>query len=169
MRAFADCEYRPDWYLDSRLQGTLNHEARTHRKDDLWRYLFAACFRQTSDKPFRINDFPRGLKPNHENVKEESDSYKFADRFSVQTKDAPSRTVVSHIRKDGHYYIHYDPVQCRSLTVREAARLQTFPDNYLFEGSKTDQYEQVGNAVPPLLSYQIAQQVSELLNGHDNS
>ena len=163
------CNYRPDWFLDPLLQGTLNHEARTHRKDDLWRYLYAACFRQTSDKPFRINDFPTGLKPNHENVKEESDSYKFADRFSVQPKDKPSRTVVNHIRKDGHYYIHYDPTQCRSLTVREAARLQTFPDNYFFEGSKTDQYGQVGNAVPPLLSYQIAQQVADLLNGHDKS
>ena len=162
----ADCDYLPDWFLDDHLQGTLNHEARTHRKDDLWRYLYAACFRQTSDKPFRINDFPTGLKPNHQNVQEESDSYKFADRFSVQPKDKPSRTVVNHIRKDGHYYIHYDPTQCRSLTVREAARLQTFPDNYFFEGSKTDQYGQVGNAVPPLLSYQIAQQVAELLNGH---
>ena len=163
------CKYRPDWFLDPLLQGTLNHEARTHRKDDLWRYLYAACFRQTSDKPFRISDFPTGLKPNHENVKEESSSYKFTDRFSVQPKDKPSRTVVNHIRKDGHYYIHYDPTQCRSLTVREAARLQTFPDNYFFEGSKTDQYGQVGNAVPPLLSYQIAQQVAELLNGHDKS
>lgn len=169
LQEVAECSYKPEWYLDPRLQGTLNHEARTHRKDDLWRYLYAACFRQTSEKPFRINDFPKGLKPNHKNVKEESDSYKFADRFSVQTKDAPSRTVVSHIRKDGHYFIHYDPAQCRSLTVREAARLQTFPDNYFFEGSKTDQYEQVGNAVPPLLSHQIARQISRLLNGHDNS
>ena len=161
-----DCKYKPEWFLDDRLQGVLNHEARTHREDDLWRYLYAACWREENDRPLRINDFPAELKPKHRNVEEVLDNYKFADRFRVQAEDSPARTVVSHIRKDGHYYIHYDPAQCRSLTVREAARLQTFPDNYFFEGSRTDQYGQVGNAVPPLLSYQIAERVASLIKLH---
>ena len=164
----SDCEYKPDWFVDKRLPGTLNHEARTHREDDLWRYIYAACYvdsltRDGLDRPFRISDFPTGLQPNHRSTESALTKGNFADRFSVVPKCAPSRTVVNHIRKDGHYYIHYDPSQCRSLTVREAARLQTFPDNYLFEGSRTDQYGQVGNAVPPLLSYQIAELVAELL------
>lgn len=157
-----------DWFSDERLAGTIQHHARTHRKDDLWRYMFAACAIRETGRPFRIGDFPEGLRPQHKNIAAALSDGRFADRFCVVPEHAPSRTVMSHIRKDGHYYIHYDPAQCRSLTVREAARLQTFPDNYFFEGNRTEQYEQIGNAVPPYLSYQIAGRIAELLERRRN-
>jgi len=128
-----DNRHDPLGVEDERLVGTLNHNARSHRADDLWRYIFAACFTERNNQRFQIGDFPTGLRPRHKNIDSALTNSTFVDRFSVQPKDAPSRTVVSHIRKDGHYYIHYDPTQCRSLTVREAARLQTFPDNYFLK------------------------------------
>lgn len=149
-------DYRPDWYIDPRIEGTFNHSTRGHIVNDLWRYLYAACFAEVHDRSPTLVDFPALLLPKHKNVSEAMNGSQFSDRFRVQRYRSPSTTVTSHISKDGHYYIHPDPRQCRSLTVREAARLQTFPDNYFFTGPRTSQYVQVGNAVPPLLAVQIA-------------
>lgn len=152
------------WYADPRLNGICNHETRSHIKEDLWRYAFASCYAEHSGMSPQLCDFPEALLPKHANVKEAVKGQKFGDRFRVQVADRPSSTITSHISKDGHYFIHYDSSQYRSLTVREAARLQTFPDNYFFEGSRTSQYHQVGNAVPPLLAYKIAGIVSSLID-----
>ena len=143
------------WYHDPNLKGAANHESRSHLVQDLKRYLFSSMYAKTY-KSFPLlpeyEKYSSELLPNHKNAK----SGIFVDRFRVQLPDQPATTVTSHISKDGHYYIHYDYEQCRSLTVREAARIQTFPDNYLFCGSRTAQYHQVGNAVPPLLANKIA-------------
>jgi DNA (cytosine-5)-methyltransferase 1 len=149
------------WYLDPKIGGVTLHETRSHMESDLHRYLFAASFAREERRSPKLRDFPDVLLPSHENIG--SDSTPFIDRFRVQIGNQPSTTVVSHISKDGHYYIHPEPSQCRSLTVREAARLQTFPDNYFFEGNRTQQYHQVGNAVPPLLARKIAEIVLRLL------
>lgn len=152
------------WYSDSRLGGVCNHETRSHIKEDLWRYAFASTYAIYSGGSPQLRDFPQALLPKHANVKEAIRGQKFGDRFRVQVANRPSSTITSHISKDGHYFIHYDPRQYRSLTVREAARLQTFPDNYFFEGTRTSQYHQVGNAVPPLLAYKIAGIISSLID-----
>lgn len=153
-----------NWYLDERIGGVTLHSARHHMCSDLDRYLYASAFAEAYGASPRLRDFPLGLLPDHQNTIEALTTSNFSDRFRVQLASQPSTTVVSHIRKDGHYYIHYDPSQCRSLTVREAARLQTFPDSYLFEGTRTEQYQQVGNAVPPLLAKQLATVVLNIIS-----
>lgn len=155
-------DYLRQWLEDKRLGGVIQHVSRGHMPTDLQRYLFAASYAQKFSISPKIKQFPRVLLPKHKNVTDEN--VPFDDRFRVQLKDFPSTTIVSHISKDGHYYIHYDPQQCRSLTVREAARLQTFPDNYFFEGNRTHQYVQVGNAVPPLLAKKLAEVVAQLFD-----
>jgi DNA (cytosine-5)-methyltransferase 1 len=157
--------YRPDWFYDPRLGGVCNHLSRAHMESDLWRYFFLSCYAAVHKATLKLPKFPTSLLPDHENLKKvESDKFIFKDRFRVQVRCQPATTITSHIAKDGHYFIHPDPLQCRALTVREAARLQTFPDNYFFAGPTTAQYQQVGNAVPPLLAVQIANIVSKIFD-----
>lgn len=133
------------------------HQARPHIERDLNIYRIAVEQWDKEKKRLNYNDLPSELKT-HNNRKS------FLDRFKVVTKEGPSHTVVAHISKDGHYYIHPDAEQNRSLTVREAARIQTFPDDFYFEShsgkpSRTAAFKQIGNAVPVLLAKQIALQI----------
>lgn len=155
------------WLSDERLGGVIQHETRSHMRSDLHRYLFVAAYGKVKKVSPKIADFPTSLLPKHDNVN--AISVPFADRFRVQLKKSQSSTIVAHIAKDGHYFIHYDPSQCRSLTVREAARLQTFQDNYFFAGNRTEQYTQVGNAVPPLLARKIASVVLKFMEAWNRS
>jgi DNA (cytosine-5)-methyltransferase 1 len=169
--SFGDCypagEPAPDPTLPVELRNWIRgrsnvltgHESRSHQPQDLHRYFFAACWADSRGETPSSSEFPDLLAPDHENWK----SGHFADRFRVQLLDSPSKTITCHIARDGHYYIHPLPSQCRSFTPREAARIQTFPDDYHFLGPRTSQYVQIGNAVPPWLSRQIAGIVHDLL------
>jgi len=103
----------------------------------------------------KYNELPKNLK-SHKN-----DTH-FIDRFKSLDFNDVSHTLVAHISKDGHYYIHPDINQNRSITVREAARIQTFPDNFYFESSRTAAFRQIGNAVPVVLSKKIASAIEEI-------
>ena len=165
VRSYNKPRYMTDWFVDNNLRGVCNHSSRSHMKDDIYRYFFVSCFGRIYNRTPLLKDFPTELLPHHFNVRAAINERNglFSDRFRVQLRNTPATTITSHISKDGHYFIHFDPRQCRSLTVREAARIQTFPDNYFFEGPQTSQYQQVGNAVPPLLANQIAYIVYNIL------
>ncbi|MBR5292173.1 MAG: DNA cytosine methyltransferase [Clostridia bacterium] len=131
------------------------HQARPHTKQDL--EIYRIIVESWNEKNVRISytDLPERLRT-HNNTK------CFLDRFKVVAGNLSyAQTVVAHICRDGHYYIHPDIKQNRSLTPREAARIQTFPDNYYFESvtvkpSRTLAYKQIGNAVPVCLAHSVA-------------
>ncbi len=126
------------------------HAARPNTARDIEIYKIAIALWNKRHQRLNYNDLPEELKT-HKNRQS------FVDRFKVVEGDQSCcHTMLAHISKDGHYFIHPDFKQHRSITVREAARIQSFPDNYFFEGPRTAQYVQIGNAVPPMMAKGIA-------------
>lgn len=149
-------EYLEKYELRNGIDFTTQHIARPHNERDLKIYEFAIKKWNSESVRMKYTDLPSDLRT-HKNLTS------FIDRFKVVNGEGISHTVVAHIAKDGHYYIHPDINQCRSISVREAARLQSFPDDFYFENSRTAAFKQIGNAVPPLMSYAIAKEMKNLL------
>lgn len=137
------------------------HQSRPNTQQDLEIYRLVVDKWNNQKKRLNYKELPDRLKSHKV-------SESFTDRFKVVAGDlSAAHTVVAHIAKDGHHYIHPDINQNRSLTPREVARLQTFPDDYFFESqsgkpSRTSAYKQIGNAVPVFLAYQIARQLKRI-------
>lgn len=137
------------------INGTItSHVARKHNQEDRERYRILSEHKNWQLKDLQI------IRPDlvHHDPKH------FGNRYTVQEIDKPGKTIVAHLYKDGNLFIHPDPLQERTFTVREAARIQSFPDDFIFEGSRTDQYKQVGNAVPPLMAEAFAKTLNVFLN-----
>ena len=132
------------------------HITRPHNELDLEIYKLA-IEKLKSGIRFKYTDFPEHRRT-HKNITA------FLDRYKVVDPNGLSHTVVAHLSKDGHYYIYPDENNPRSLSVREAARIQSFPDDYYFEGGKSAAFRQIGNAVPPQLAFVIAKKMKELLS-----
>lgn len=128
---------------------TTQHITRQHNERDLEIYSIAIDKWLNKKERLKYNDLPKRLQ-SHNNTEA------FLDRYKVVDPLGHSHTVVAHISKDGHYYIYPDSKQIRSISVREAARIQSFPDDYFFEGGRTAAFKQIGNAVPPLMAQALA-------------
>ncbi|MGL5711464.1 MAG: DNA cytosine methyltransferase, partial [Paraclostridium sp.] len=130
-----------------------NHAARNHNDKDRERY------RILSENNWQLKHLNE-IRPDlvHHDPKH------FGNRYTVQDFDLPGKTVVAHLYKDGNLFIHPDSKQERTFTVREAARVQSFPDDFKFVGARTHQFKQVGNAVPPLMAKAIAKAVKDVLD-----
>ena len=130
----------------------LDHVARNHNEIDMERY------RVMSREHWTFQE----LLQNRPDLNHEKQRV-FGNSYVVQWWDLPSKTIIAHLYKDGNQFIHPDHTQARTFTVREAARIQSFPDDFVFEGARTDQYKQIGNAVPPLLANAIAKALKQHL------
>jgi DNA (cytosine-5)-methyltransferase 1 len=135
---------------------TTQHITRQHNERDLEIYSIAIDKWLNKKERLKYNDLPKRLQ-SHNNTEA------FLDRYKVVDPLGHSHTVVAHISKDGHYYIYPDAKQVRSISVREAARIQSFSDDYFFEGGRTAAFKQIGNAVPPLMAENIAASIKQLL------
>jgi DNA (cytosine-5)-methyltransferase 1 len=131
------------------------HITRDHNERDLEIYSIAIDKWMNYRQRLKYTDLPKRLQT-HNNTSV------FLDRFKVIDPFGHSHTMVAHIAKDGHYYIYPDQKQVRSISVREAARIQSFPDDYFFEGGRTAAFKQIGNAVPPLMAYEIAKTLKSI-------
>lgn len=120
--------------------------------------IYAYAIKLWDSKQVRVKytDLPLELR-----TQKNEDS--FLDRFKVVNGKGKAHTVVAHLAKDGHYYIHPSLSVCRSISVREAARMQSFPDNFCFEGSRSAMFKQIGNAVPVLMAKRIAESIKKQL------
>jgi DNA (cytosine-5)-methyltransferase 1 len=135
----------------------IQHTTRPLNETDRKIYEIAINLWRTNRHRLKYGELPAHLKTH-------KTEQLFKDRFKVVADNLSyAHTLVAHIAKDGHYYIHPDKRQLRSISVREAARIQSFPDNYKFEGSRTAQLRQIGNAVPPLMAEIIGRKVKEML------
>lgn len=129
-----------------------DHVARRNNEKDVERYRVMA---ENHWNFLQMLDFRPDLGHERKRV--------FYNSYKVQWWDSPAKTIIAHLYKDGNQFIHPDSHQGRSITVREAARLQSFPDDFVFEGSRTEQFKQIGNAVPPLLAEAIAKGIKKML------
>lgn len=152
--SYDDCS---DYLKKSGIRGpddvVTHHIARPNCERDIQIYGMAIDAWNKNEKRLSYDKLPKELIT-HKNITS------FKDRFKVVAGNKNTcHTVLAHLAKDGHYFIHPDREQCRSITVREAARLQTFPDSYYFEGSRGEKFKQIGNAVPPMMAKAIAEAI----------
>jgi DNA (cytosine-5)-methyltransferase 1 len=148
-------EYLENYNIRNGLEFVTQHISRPNNDIDLEIYQIAIK-KWNNGKRLNYSELPK-------NLIKHSNTSSFVNRFQVVNGKGISHTVVAHIAMDGHYYIHPDEKQNRSISVREAARIQSFPDDYFFEGSRTAAFKQIGNAVPPLMAQKIAEKIREIL------